>query len=101
MLGRLELEPLADILDRFGQDMGAETEGAVDASGLAAVDPDPDRHNDAAPASSSPTSRRLRVKWRYNQIAYWMMAFGKRKPRYRVVVVPPGYRVSVKPTSRT
>ena len=48
LLGCLELEPLAEILDRFGQDMGAETQGAFDDAGLAAVDPDPDHHSDAA-----------------------------------------------------
>ena len=48
LLGRMELKPLADILDRFGQDMDAETQGAFDDAGLAAVDPAPDRHSDAA-----------------------------------------------------
>jgi hypothetical protein len=35
-VGHFELAPLADKLDRFGQDMGAETEGALDDAGLAA-----------------------------------------------------------------
>lgn len=38
LLGCFELEPLADKLDRFGQDMGTETEGALDDAGLAAGD---------------------------------------------------------------
>ena len=36
LLGRFELELLADKLDRLGQDRGAETEGALDDAGLAA-----------------------------------------------------------------
>ena len=34
--GRFELQPLADELDRFGQERGTETEGALDDAGLAA-----------------------------------------------------------------
>jgi hypothetical protein len=43
-------------------------------------------------ASSSSTSRKLRVRQSYNRIACWIIAFGKRKPRYGDVFVPPGYR---------
>ena len=53
------------------------------------------------PACSSPTPCGLRVTRRYDWIACWMMVFGKRKPRYGVVVVPPGSRVGAKPTDRT
>ena len=41
LLGRLELEPLADILDGFGQDMGAETQGAFDDVGTRRGRPSP------------------------------------------------------------
>ncbi|WP_442885590.1 transposase [Amaricoccus sp.] len=45
-------------------------------------------------ASSSSTSRKLELKRRHNQIAYWMMAFRNRKPRYGVAVPRLGYRTN-------